>query len=262
MGQLRRKVYNYTIVALNKEGTAPDVHVCSFAALRIRDGKEVAFYHCPHLPVQDRKERGRLVGELRDFIGDDLVLTGVVNDMIPTMEKLYQENCGAFFTNVSLDLFPVEEEVDGLLPDASAFKQQVLQSHDDTDALHKARVMYDIYEEAATFLYGYQTGFPYWVCSLPYEEERYMAKQLPNKQKRFKKALLAWFVGCHYFYFGRKWMNVLYLFTFGGCLIWALIELYRLPVMVDDANEKIALDTYQRGPKIGQSDSMTWSVPE
>lgn len=262
MGQLRRKVFNYTIVALDKEGVAPDIHLYSFAALRVREGKEVAFYHCGQFLEKDRKGRLQAITELREFIGDDLVLIGVVSDMIPTMEKLYQDFCHAFFTNVSLDLFPVVEEVDELVRNPQVFKQKVLMARNEKDTLKKARSMYEIYEEAATLLYSYQEGYPYWVCSLPYEEERYLAKHLPERKKCFKKAMLAWIVGCHYFFFGKAWTNVFYLLTLGGCLVWMLIDLYRLPVMVDDANEEIAIDTYKKAPKISRLDSMKWNVPD
>lgn len=262
MGQLRRKVFNYTIVALAKEGAAPNFHLRSFAALRIRDGKETAFHYCRQFPKDDRKAAACAITHLRRFIGDDLVLIGVVSDMIPTMEKLYQDYCHAFFTNVSVDLFPVVEEVDELVQDPTAFSQKVLSARQETDTLKKARSMYDIYEEASSLLYGYQEGYPYWVCSLPYEEERYLAKHLPARKKYFKKALLSWFFACHYFYFGRKWTNLLYLLAAGGCFVWTLIDLYRLPVMVDNANEQIALETYKNAPKITRPDSMKWNVPD
>lgn len=262
MGQLRRRVYNYTIVAVDKDGTAPDFHIYSFAALRVREGKEVGFYHCRSFPMQDRAERRRIVTEFRDFIGDDLVLIGVVSDMIPIMEKLYLDHCETYFTNVSLDLFPVIEEVDELVSDPEGFQRKVLASQEEKNTLKKARSMHDIYEEAAELLFQYQEGYPYWVCSLPYEEERYMARRLPERKRTLKKALLFWAVGCHYFYLHRKWTNVAYLCTLGGLFVWMLIDLYRLPMMVDETNEEIAIDTYRDAPKINRLDSMKWNVPE
>ncbi len=262
MGQLRRKVFNYTIVAVDKEGSASELCVHSLAALRVRDGQQVGFYHCRQFPSDDRKARKKIIEELREFIGEDLVLIGVVSDMIPTMEKLYQDNCHAFFTNVSLDLFPLIEEVDELVKDPQAFNQKVLASQAETNTLKKARTMYDIYEEASDLLYSYQEGYPYWVCSLPYEEERYLAKHLPGKKKYIRKAMLAWLVGFHYCYLQKPWTNLFYLLTLGGCLVWMLIDLYRLPAMVDETNERIAIDTYKEAPKINRLDSMKWNVPE
>lgn len=262
MGQLRRKVHNYTIVAVDKDGTAPDFHIYSFTALRVREGKEVGYYHCQDFPENDRKACQHIVGEFRKFIGDDLVLIGVVSDMIPIMEKLYLDNCENYFTNVSLDLFPVVEEVYELVHDTAEFNQKVQASKLEKDTLKKARLMFAIYEEAADLLFDYQEGYPYWVCSLPYEEERYMARHLPERKRCLKKAILFWGFGCHYFYLHQNWLNVVYWLTFGGFLIWMLIDLYRLPMMVDEANAKIAIETYKEAPKINRIDSMKWDVPE
>lgn len=262
MGQLRRKVHNYTIVAVDKDGTIPDFHIYSFTALRVREGKEVGHYHCQSFPENDRKARQQIVKEFRAFIGDDLVLIGVVSDMIPIMEKLYLDNCEAYFTNVSLDLFPVVEEVDELVEDPEAFNQKVLSSKVEKDTLKKARLMFAIYEEAADWLFAYQEGYPYWVCSLPYEEERYMAKHLPERKRCLKTAIIYWIFGCHYFYLHKKWTNIVYWLTLGGFLVWMLIDLYRLPMMVDEANEDIATKTYKEAPKINRLDTMKWNVPE
>ena len=39
---LRRRIYNYTVLTLDKEGSIPDFEIFSAAAIRVRDGKEVA----------------------------------------------------------------------------------------------------------------------------------------------------------------------------------------------------------------------------
>ena len=262
MGQLRRKVHNYTIVAVDKDGTAPDFHIYSFTALRVREGKVVGHYHCQQFPENDRKVRQHIVCEFRKFIGGDLVLIGVVSDMIPIMEKLYLDNCDVYFTNVSLDLFPVVEEVYELVQDPNGFNQKVLACKREKDTLKKAYLMFEIYEEAADLLFDYQEGYPYWVCSLPYEEERYMAKHLQERKRHLKKAVLYWMIGCHYFYLHKNWINVMYWLTLGGFFLWMLVDLYRLPMMVDEANEKIAIDTYREAPKIRRLDTMKWNVPE
>lgn len=44
---LRRRIYNYTVLTLDKEGSIPDFEIFSAAAIRVRDGKEVATYLCP-----------------------------------------------------------------------------------------------------------------------------------------------------------------------------------------------------------------------
>ena len=77
-----------------------------------------------------------------------------------------------------------------------------------------------------------------------------MAKRLPSKRKKFWKALLCWMVGCHYFYLGHPRRNILYLLTLGGCFLWMLSDLYRLPVLLDVENGRIAAEVYKNAPKV------------
>lgn len=48
-------------------------------------------------------------------------------------------------------------------------------------------------------------------------------------------------VGCHYFYLGHPRRNILYLLTLGGCFLWMLSDLYRLPVLLDVEMEESLL---------------------
>ena len=52
---LRRRIYNYTVLTLDKEGSIPDFEIFSAAAIRVRDGKEVATYLCPDFPTEPKK---------------------------------------------------------------------------------------------------------------------------------------------------------------------------------------------------------------
>lgn len=184
MGQLRRKVHNYTILVLIKEGSMPDFHVKSLAALRVREGAEVdslCFQDC------DQKERQAIAKDMKAlhaFLADDLILTADISENMPAMEKLYQEYCDAFFTNTTLDILPINEEVTPLMDDPAAFKARIAASQGETDALKRARSTHAIYEEAAEILYGYQKGWPYWICALSTEEERGMEKRLPAKKEK------------------------------------------------------------------------------
>ena len=106
---LRRRIYNYTVLTLDKEGSIPDFEIFSAAAIRVRDGKEVATYLCPDFPT-DAKKRTEEVNRLRTFIGNDMVITCDISGMTPVMESLYMNSIEAFFTNATLDLLTVEEE--------------------------------------------------------------------------------------------------------------------------------------------------------
>ena len=139
MGQLRRKVHNYTILVLIKEGSMPDFHVKSLAALRVREGAEVdslCFQDC------DQKERRAIAKDMKAlhaFLADDLILTADISENMPAMEKLYQEYCDAFFTNTTLDILPINEEVTPLMDDPAAFTARIAAIQGETDALKRAR---------------------------------------------------------------------------------------------------------------------------
>mgnify|MGYP002225888867 CR=1 FL=1 len=67
----------------------------------------------------------------------------------------------------------------------------------------------------------------------------------PRKRKNSGSATLCWFFGLHYFYLGNSARNLFYLMTVGGCFLWMLFDLYRLPAMVDESNAKIAEEVYK-----------------
>ena len=52
-------------------------------------------------------------------------------------------------------------------------------------------------------------------------------------------AYLFWFFfGIHYAYLGKWGWQMLYFLTLGGCGIWMLIDLFRIPKMVAKHNKK------------------------
>jgi hypothetical protein len=53
---------------------------------------------------------------------------------------------------------------------------------------------------------------------------------------------LAWMVGSHYVYLGRRNVQVAYWCTAGGLLLWALADLFRIPSMVNEVNTTVALN--------------------
>ena len=91
MGQLRRKVHNYTILVLIKEGSMPDFHVKSLAALRVREGAEVdslCFQDC------DQKERQAIAKDMKAlhaFLADDLILTADIKAISGILRCLLHE---------------------------------------------------------------------------------------------------------------------------------------------------------------------------
>ncbi|QBY10328.1 NINE protein [Deinococcus metallilatus] len=66
-----------------------------------------------------------------------------------------------------------------------------------------------------------------------------------RKARKIGVAYLCWFFGLHYAYLGQWGTQFIYWFTFSGFLIWALIDLFRLPTLVANRNKDIALEVLQ-----------------
>lgn len=90
--------------------------------------------------------------------------------------------------------------------------------------------------------------------NLPSMVRNELAKLTPQKQEEFVEefrrksrsigtAYVLWFfLGWHYVYL-RKWgIQVLYWVTGAGLLIWALVDLFRMPGLIRDYNKDVATD--------------------
>lgn len=74
------------------------------------------------------------------------------------------------------------------------------------------------------------------------------------KAKSTGVAYLLWFFfGLRYAYLGQWGMQPLYWLTFGGMLFWALIDLFRIPGLVDGVNRDIAVQTLHDLKVVGSS---------
>ncbi|HWF66804.1 MAG TPA: TM2 domain-containing protein [Acidobacteriaceae bacterium] len=71
-----------------------------------------------------------------------------------------------------------------------------------------------------------------------------------NYHRRKKSGLLAYilwfFFGFHYLYLGRIGIQLIYWLTIGGFGFWMLIDLFRIPGMVERKNEEVLLATMAR----------------
>jgi TM2 domain-containing membrane protein YozV len=255
MGHIRRRVDNYTILILPIDKGQNSID--AMAALRVRDGKEAGSLFIEKPKDGDPEIMRERFDAFQDFLSNDLVLLTNYSDARPVMDKLYQGWVGAFFTNTAMDALPQLEEAASRSGNPEAFRAEMEKARQTEDLLAKARAVHGLYEKAADILFGYQEGYPYWISRLPKEEERYMALHLP-KRKTLGKAAAAWAFGLHYFYLGEPKRNILYLLTLGGCLIWTFFDLYRLPLLVDEANERIAEKVYAEAPKINVPGLSGW----
>lgn len=59
--------------------------------------------------------------------------------------------------------------------------------------------------------------------------------------------LLWFFFGLHYIYLGKIGTQFLYWITAGGLVIWAIIDLFRIPGMVEAKNNATYISVQRRG---------------
>lgn len=55
-------------------------------------------------------------------------------------------------------------------------------------------------------------------------------------------AYLLWILGFQHAYIGKWGLLVLYWVTLGGVMIWAIVDLFRIPGMIADYNKDSAVD--------------------
>lgn len=77
-----------------------------------------------------------------------------------------------------------------------------------------------------------------WNCGNALLEFEPTTTQRLYEAKKYSKtwAYLCRLFGVHYIYFGRWWLFFLYILTCGGFRIWAIVDLFRIPGMVETAN--------------------------
>ena len=79
------------------------------------------------------------------------------------------------------------------------------------------------------------------LTELSVEEQRDFLAEFSRKRKSRGTAYLLWLcLGWHYGYLGKWGLQVLYLLTFGGFLIWLTIDLFRIHKMVFTFNHEVA----------------------
>lgn len=76
----------------------------------------------------------------------------------------------------------------------------------------------------------------------PQKQEEFV-EEFRRKQKSVGMAYVCWLLlGVHYGFL-RKWgVQVVYWLTAGGFLMWAFVDLFRIPGMVRDYNKDVATD--------------------
>jgi TM2 domain-containing membrane protein YozV len=92
------------------------------------------------------------------------------------------------------------------------------------------------------------------LSNLSPDDRLIFGQSFQRKAKSTGVAYLLWFFfGLHYAYLGQWGMQLLYWLTFGGMLFWALIDLFRIPGLVDGVNRDIAVQTLHDLKVVGSS---------
>ncbi len=76
--------------------------------------------------------------------------------------------------------------------------------------------------------------------ALPADTQALVWRDYEHRKKSVLIAYILWFFfGFHYLYLGRIGIQFIYWFTVGGFGFWALIDLFRIPGMIERKNEDI-----------------------
>lgn len=77
--------------------------------------------------------------------------------------------------------------------------------------------------------------------ALPADTQAMVLRDYEYRKKSGLIAYILWFFfGFHYLYLGRIGIQLIYWLTVGGFGFWALIDLFRIPGMIERKNEDIA----------------------
>lgn len=75
------------------------------------------------------------------------------------------------------------------------------------------------------------------------EQQRIFISEFERQKKSVGISYLLWFLlGWHYAYLKKWGWLILYILTVGGFFIWAIIDLFRIPKMVEQYNNDLALE--------------------
>lgn len=88
--------------------------------------------------------------------------------------------------------------------------------------------------------------------SLPADTQALVWRDYEHRKKSGLLAYILWFcLGFHYLYLGRVGLQIIYWLTAGGFGLWMLIDLFRIPRMVERKNEDILRELMAQYRAIG-----------
>jgi len=78
------------------------------------------------------------------------------------------------------------------------------------------------------------------VHKLPADQRAEFWAEYNSGAKTTTVGYLLWLIGLHYLYVGKLGTEILYLITLGGFFIWAIIDFFRMPSIINEYNRKVS----------------------
>lgn len=80
------------------------------------------------------------------------------------------------------------------------------------------------------------------LAKLSVSEQEAFLEEFKRRRKSTGATYGLWLINSHFAYLGRWGLQFAYWFTFGGLLVWAVIEAFKIPGRVKDHNKDVAID--------------------
>ena len=77
------------------------------------------------------------------------------------------------------------------------------------------------------------------------QQETFLSQYKSKRKSIFKTYLFFILLGCHYAYLGKTGLFIAYWITCGGCFLWLIADIFRIPGLVQDYNEDKATQIMQ-----------------
>jgi len=88
--------------------------------------------------------------------------------------------------------------------------------------------------------------------ALPANTQSYVWRDYSHRRKSVLLAYILWpLLGFHYLYLGRIGLQLIYWLTAGGFGIWMLIDIFRIPGLVERKNEAILRELMAHYQSVG-----------
>lgn len=254
MNTLQYEERDFTVVSLTY--TQPhknEYQIKEIGALRIRDGRAVETWTAL---MTEKKAEGnspkQQMQQLLQFIGTDIIVTYEADFILSLMNRECRRFSLPSFSGISIDILPMAEKA---LPQQRRYDLPVLADYfqivrPNGQALSACRTIFPIYMRLSSRLYKKRREWPVWMPALSESQYQYMEKTLPKRIKRTFWCYLCWIFGIHYFYLKRPLLNLVYWCSLGGLGLWLFIDVFRIPFLIDQYNEKISMETLQEARRL------------